>query len=254
MAPEQIRGASGVDLRADLYSFAMVVFEMSSGRLAHDASGQIAMIASKLERAARSLREVHRVSIPAGLDALLARCLSRKPEGRPASAEELLRAWQALGPATVAPRLSPLTPMRPIQVSHAVETQAGLTRGSSLRAEGSTRLGLALAAGALLAASVVLVIALRANGQSTSGAGAPAQPSVQAGVEAPASTSTQVSSIATETSTSTPTSSPATTLTFTVAASASPSRPPTRRRWGNPPSAPAATAPSGPHISVQPRY
>ena len=104
MAPEQIRGASRVDERADLYSFAMVVFEALCGRLAYDANGSIALIAMKLEKEAKRIGPLARVPIPAGLDDLLARCLSSRPAGRPASAAELLQQWRALGPATEAPR------------------------------------------------------------------------------------------------------------------------------------------------------
>ncbi len=104
MAPEQIRGASRVDERADLYSFAMVVFEALAGRLAYDANGSIALIAMKLEKEARHLGPLARVPIPAGLDALLARCLARGPAERPASAAELLAHWRALGPAIIAPQ------------------------------------------------------------------------------------------------------------------------------------------------------
>ncbi len=110
MAPEQIRGASKVDERADLYSFAMVIFESLSGRLAHDATGQMAMLASKLERAARSIREVATVPIPAGLEAVLRTCLARKPNDRYPSAQELLKVWRSLGQmrAVVQPRPSAL--------------------------------------------------------------------------------------------------------------------------------------------------
>jgi len=108
MAPEQIRGASAVDERADLYSFAMVMFETLSGRLAHDASGQVAMIASKLERTARALRDLAQVPVPQGLNPLIARSLAKDPADRFASAQELLKAWRALGRPTVAPRVLPI--------------------------------------------------------------------------------------------------------------------------------------------------
>jgi len=103
MAPEQIRGASRVDERADLYSFAMVVFEALAGRLAYDATGQMALLASKLERSAQSLKTVAQVAVPVALDPLIARCLSRRPGDRFANAVELLHAWHALGPPTQAP-------------------------------------------------------------------------------------------------------------------------------------------------------
>ncbi|WP_394837225.1 protein kinase [Pendulispora rubella] len=98
MAPEQIRGASRVDERADLYSFGMVIFEALSGRIAYDAAGQMAILASKLERPARSLKTVTQVAIPLDLDGLIARCLARKPADRYANAAELLHAWHAMGP------------------------------------------------------------------------------------------------------------------------------------------------------------
>ena len=58
--------ASKVDERADLYAFAMVVFETLSGRLAYDASGSIALIACKLEKPARSIRDLGAHARPAG--------------------------------------------------------------------------------------------------------------------------------------------------------------------------------------------
>jgi serine/threonine protein kinase len=108
MAPEQIRGASGVDERADLYSFAMVIFEAVSGRLAYDASGQMALLASKLERSARPLKGSAQVPIPLLLDGLVDRCLSREPQHRPASARDLLKLWRALGGATQVPSSLPI--------------------------------------------------------------------------------------------------------------------------------------------------
>jgi tRNA A-37 threonylcarbamoyl transferase component Bud32 len=159
MAPEQIRGASRVDERADLYAFAMVVFEALSGRLAYDAGGSIALIAHKLERPARSIRDLGRMPIPEGLDALLARCLARKPADRPPSAAELLRAWRALGPATLMPAPLPagVTVGEP-------PTEAGVTAASTLMtgaARRGARAGRWVAGGALLASCIVLVVGLR---------------------------------------------------------------------------------------------
>lgn len=101
MAPEQIRGASKVDERADLYSFAMIVYEALCGRLPYDAQGQMALLATKLERPARGLKGFNLVAVPTGLDNLLTRSLSRKPSDRPANAREMLRAWQGLGAPTM---------------------------------------------------------------------------------------------------------------------------------------------------------
>jgi serine/threonine-protein kinase len=159
MAPEQIRGASRVDERADLYGFAMVVFEALSGRLAYDASGSIALIACKLERTARSIRDLGRTPIPPGLDALLVRCLARQPANRPASALDLLREWRALGPATLTP-----TPLPYGADAGELLTEAGLTAAPTLltrSAKRGSRVGLLLAAAALVASCAVLVVGLR---------------------------------------------------------------------------------------------
>ncbi|MGH7298104.1 MAG: serine/threonine-protein kinase, partial [Polyangiaceae bacterium] len=176
MAPEQIRGASRVDERADLYAFAMVVFEALSGRLAYDASGSIALIAVKLERPARSIRYLGRMPVPAGLDALLSRCLARRPADRPVSAAELLREWRSLGPATVAP-----TPLPPGAEITEPATEAGLTAAPTLMTRATrrgARVGMLVAAAALVASCVVLVAALRlrASDPPTASATAAADP------------------------------------------------------------------------------
>ncbi len=152
MAPEQIRGASTVDERADIYAFAMLVYEALAGRLPYEASGQIAMIASKLERPARSLREVSQAAFPVELDALLARCLARRPEERPARAMDLLQEWLALGPATYA--LGP--PARVSTVAWAVDALVPIVARRA-------KIGLVVAACALLASSAAIVVALRAR-------------------------------------------------------------------------------------------
>jgi serine/threonine-protein kinase len=95
MAPEQIRGASRVDERADLYAFGALVFEMLSGRLPHDGPSQMAILASKLEKPATRLRDCTRVTIPGAIDELVARTLEREPERRFSNAQELLKAWRS---------------------------------------------------------------------------------------------------------------------------------------------------------------
>ena len=158
MAPEQIRGASRVDERADLYAFAMVVFEALCGRLAYDAGGSIALIACKLEKHARSLRDLGRMPVPEGLDALLERCLARHPAQRPASAAELLRAWRALGPATVAP--APVSSTNPGDLPTETGITASPTRVTR-RARRGAHVGMLVAAAALVASCAVLVAGLR---------------------------------------------------------------------------------------------
>lgn len=96
MAPEQIREASAVDDRADLYAFGVLVFEMLSRQLPHGGANQISILASKLEKPPMRLRDVAQVAIPEGLDELVAKALARAREDRFSSAQELLKAWCAL--------------------------------------------------------------------------------------------------------------------------------------------------------------
>jgi serine/threonine-protein kinase len=162
MAPEQIRGASKVDERADLYSFAMIVYEALAGRLPYDAQGQMALLATKLERPARALRGFNLVAVPPQLDALLTRALSRKPSDRPANAREMLRAWQGLGPATSQPNPQAAAAAANGSGSSSPPTQVAVTAGvrstlSGPRRKPAVALGLAIA----LVASVLVVTAVR---------------------------------------------------------------------------------------------
>jgi serine/threonine-protein kinase len=164
MAPEQIRGASHVTERADLYSFATVVFEALSGQLPHTGASQMAMLASKLERNAIRLNDVAEVPVPLGLEALLARLLSRDAGARFASAREVRDAWRALGPAIVAPNPSAAALPEAEPLSPATETS--LTTGTvEVDSSMSHQVGLALAAFAVFVSLVALVLLVATRSQ-----------------------------------------------------------------------------------------
>jgi serine/threonine-protein kinase len=169
MAPEQIRGASKVDERADLYSFAMVVFEMVCGRLAYDAAGQMALLASKLERHARSLSSTVQIPVPSGLDPLINKALSRDPEGRQPNAREVLDAWRALGPATNNPVSLPIVTQSGITINP--PTQTVLSSGAAPPNGGrASRSSLVIAIAAIVASLLVGVSAMRRGGHTTEAA------------------------------------------------------------------------------------
>jgi serine/threonine protein kinase len=168
MAPEQIRGASQVDERADLYSFAMVVFEALAGRLAYDASGQMALLASKLERPARNLNSVVRVPIPAALDALIARCLARTPQERFANAMDVVKAWGALGPPTQQPSSLPIISSGSIAIPSRSELSAIET--STTPSQKTSRGILVVAAGTVLVGTALIFAGLLARHARAGGA------------------------------------------------------------------------------------
>ena len=109
MAPEQFGGA--VDHRADIYSLGVILFELVTGRRPFQGHDFTAVVLNRLSDAAPSASDIE-PSVPPGLSALIARCLSRDRADRPASAAaiktELEQIRAALGDAEPeAPR--PLT-------------------------------------------------------------------------------------------------------------------------------------------------
>jgi serine/threonine-protein kinase len=263
MAPEQIRGASRVDERADLYAFAMVVFETLCGRLAYDASGSIALIACKLEKPARSIRDLGRMPIPEGLEVLLGRCLARRPADRPASATELLRDWQGLGAPTVTPVPLP-------QRFHAGDspTEAGMTAAPTLQTRASrrrSRVALLVAAAALLASCGVLVVGLRLHAEppaavaaAAAGVAAAAPSPSPSSPPSPAAPTTAVAAAADPSAVASHT--PALEIAPVVlaaSADAGTSRPsrarPSKRTWTASP-APRHPSSTEPQIVAEPRY
>ena len=84
MAPEQVRGESSVDARADLFSLGCVLFECLSGQPPFVGEHVVAVLAKiLLERAPRvgALRR----DVPPALDALIGSLLEKSPEARPAT-------------------------------------------------------------------------------------------------------------------------------------------------------------------------
>jgi serine/threonine-protein kinase len=244
MAPEQIRGASQVTERADLYSFATVIFETLSGELPHDGAGQMAVLASKLERPAARLADVARVPIPPGLDPLLARLLARDAADRIATAREVREEWRALGPALVAPHPSGDLAAPP-------STETALSTGTIAHAR-SSRVGLALGAFSVtvsLVALLVLMVARTAPKPPIAELSAPPEPIVSAVVvERPALPAT---------ATPPPTTAAAPETDGAPTASEEPSALPrtTPPRLLHPAGGgPANRASTKPHIADKPRY
>ena len=167
MAPEQIRGASKVDERADLYSFAMIVYEAVCGRIPYEAQGQMALLAVKLERPARAMKGLNLVPVPSGLDSLLVKALSRRPTERPANGREMLRAWQGLGGATSQPvvPVPPAVPTSPSSPPTQVVVTSGATPSMPPEEDRPRRPYLAIGAGVALA-GLILVTALSRRGSA----------------------------------------------------------------------------------------
>jgi serine/threonine-protein kinase len=95
LAPESILDPSGVDHRVDLYGLGGVAYYLLTGRPPFVGQSVIEICGHHLHTPPRPPSDFTKVPIPPDLEALVLRCLAKKPEDRPSSAEELYEALVA---------------------------------------------------------------------------------------------------------------------------------------------------------------
>jgi tetratricopeptide (TPR) repeat protein len=100
MAPEQAAGMTEVDPRADVYSTALVAYEMFTGTSPFGGMTPARALASQVQTMPAAPRTL-RVDLPPAIDALLMRCLAKEVSDRPASADAVLEALDAIDVAGV---------------------------------------------------------------------------------------------------------------------------------------------------------
>jgi eukaryotic-like serine/threonine-protein kinase len=86
MSPEQIRGKA-LDGRSDVYALGVLAFEMFTGRLPFAGKSPQDMMLARLNGEPLRLRSI-RSELPAKLETVIGRALSRDPAGRFQSMEE----------------------------------------------------------------------------------------------------------------------------------------------------------------------
>jgi formylglycine-generating enzyme required for sulfatase activity len=141
MAPEQAEGKP-VDPRCDLFSLGCVLYQMSTGTLPFHGESTIAVLRALALHEPLPLGKV-RPEAPQGLSALVTQLLAKKPEDRPASAQEVAETLRGL-------EQLPTTQVLPAQVPPAQRTSPARKR----------RRPLAAVAGAALAAAVLAVVVI----------------------------------------------------------------------------------------------
>jgi serine/threonine protein kinase len=94
MSPEQCRGLSTIDHRADIYALGCVLFEMATGRhvFVKDAAGDL-LVAHIIETAPRI--SAFRPEVPSWMDDLAVRMLAKGPDDRPSSMDEIVSAVES---------------------------------------------------------------------------------------------------------------------------------------------------------------
>lgn len=128
MAPEQCRGAGDVDHRADFYALGCIFFELTCGRppFIGEGAGEIIGMHQFLEPPAPSS---FAPALPPAVERLILRMLGKRPEGRPGSADEILRELFAVAAATHAGDLALL---RAVSSTAPPEVVSGVPRRGSL--------------------------------------------------------------------------------------------------------------------------
>ena len=94
MSPEQASGERDLTSRSDIYTLAVVCYEMLAGEPPFTAPSTQAMIAKMMTSDAPSVRTL-RPSVPQGVDAVLQKALARVPADRWATAAEFSHALEA---------------------------------------------------------------------------------------------------------------------------------------------------------------
>ncbi len=88
MSPEQLEGRE-VDARTDVFALGLLFYEMLTGRKAFEASSRASLIAAVLERVPPPPSRFQPLA-PPSLDALVKRCLAKRPQDRWQSCADLV--------------------------------------------------------------------------------------------------------------------------------------------------------------------
>jgi serine/threonine-protein kinase len=131
MAPEQVEGREA-DVRADIFAFGALLYEMATGRRAFEGPTQASLIAAILERDPAPLATLE-PAMPPALDHVIRRALAKKPDDRWQSVRDVAAEleWIA-GHATAPTSTSALVPGPRRRGAWLLPALAGLVAGAAV--------------------------------------------------------------------------------------------------------------------------
>jgi serine/threonine-protein kinase len=161
MSPEQAQGKT-LDARSDIYSLAVILYEVLTGKLPFTARTPMEYIQKHVTDAIIPLSErVPDRKFPKGLDDVLARALQKNPDQRFQTAGEFGEALRPFGGAAA----QALPPVGPVTPNPGGDVKLASQR-SPARASGgpSAKLLAGVAAGCLLAGVLIAIVVMRVFG------------------------------------------------------------------------------------------
>jgi eukaryotic-like serine/threonine-protein kinase len=162
MSPEQAQGKT-LDARSDIYSLAVILYEVLTGKLPFSAKTPMEYIQKHVTEPIIPLSErVADRQFPKGLDEVMARALSKKPENRFQTAAEFAEALRPFGGAA-AQALPSLRPDKPAMSLAAPSTASGTP--STEKKSGGSGLLIGVAALCLVAGVLLAVVVMRLLGR-----------------------------------------------------------------------------------------